>query len=363
MPKLPPFLCAFVTTMCLGLSASADLVLSEFLASSSSKGFLDEDGESSDWIEIHNNGDTAVNLAGYYLTDDPAKLDLWRFPTRTLEGGAYVIVFASGNDRPEDEGELHTNFRLNAAGDFLGLVAPDGVTVVHSYSPSYPEQFEDESFGLALPANLQPTTLVAAGAEAKWTVPTEPENPYVLGDPWAALNFDDSSWQTGKTGIGFGYNGLVGEGGDVEAAMKGVNASAYIRIPFEIENPSALVTMTLKLKYEDGFVALINGETVAGANDPPDRQWDSPATKSHPDAQAEVFDNFEIDFAGKVVAGTNVLAIQIMNSSAGGSDLLVLPELVGELRDLNQELVPGYLLSATPGGPNSSGIAPGPLVT
>ncbi|MDA0812114.1 MAG: CotH kinase family protein, partial [Verrucomicrobia bacterium] len=336
----------------------ADLVISEFLASSSSDGFLDEDGKSSDWIEIHNNGETAVDLAGYYLTDDPANLDLWRFPSRRLEGGAYhLVVFASGNDRTEDEGELHSNFRLNAAGDFLGLVAPDGTTIVHSYNPAFPEQFENESFGLALPANLQATTLIASGTDAKWSVPTE-----TIAD-WAAADYDDSGWQAGKTGIGFGYDGLVGVGGDVEAAMRTINATAYVRVPFQVENPFAVVTMTLRLKYEDGFVAFLNGEPIAGANDPADLAWNSQSTASNADAKAEVFEDFPVDFAGKIVAGTNVLAIQIMNSSAGGSDLIVLPELVAELRDVNQELVPGYLLTTTPGAPNASGIAPGPLIS
>ncbi|MGK0188384.1 MAG: hypothetical protein ACI9R3_004178 [Verrucomicrobiales bacterium] len=359
MSKISPFLGGTILALLwLIPSAQADLVISEFMASSSSSSeFLDEDGESSDWIEIHNNGATAVELSGYYLTDDPAKLDLWRFPARTLEGGGYLIVFASGNDRNEDDGELHANFRLSSAGDFLALVAPDGQTIVHSYAPVYPEQFEDESFGLALPANLQPVTLIEEGADAKWSVPVGPV------DNWFETDFDDAAWQTGKTGIGFGYPDLVGEGGDVMDAMRNKNASAYIRIPFQVDTPSALVTMTLKMKYEDGFVAYLNGEPVAGANDPSDITWESEATGSHPDAQAEVFEDFDLDFAGKIITGTNVLAVQMMNTSATGSDVLMRPKLDAELRDLSQELVPGYLTSATPGGPNSSGIAPGPLLT
>lgn len=359
MSKIPLFLGgAALTLLSLIPAARADLVISEFLASSSSaSGFLDEDGQSSDWIEIHNNGATSVDLTGYFLTDDPANLDLWRFPARTLDGGGYLIVFASGNDRTEDTGELHSNFRLNSMGDFLALVAPDGQTIVHSYSPVYPEQFEDESFGLALPANLQQVTLIDEVTDAKWQVPTGP------GAEWTAKDYDDSGWATGKTGIGFGYDGIVGEGGDVTEAMRNKNGSAYIRIPFQVDTPAAVVTMTLRMKYEDGFVAFINGDPVAGANDPVDLSWDSTATSSHPDAQAVVFEDFDLDFAGKIQQGSNVLAIQMMNTSATGSDVLVLPKLDAELRDLNQELVPGYLTSLTPGAANSSGIAPGPLVT
>jgi hypothetical protein len=45
----------------------------------------DEDGESSDWIEIFNSGSSPANLNGWFLTDDPAHLTKWLFPEVTLE--------------------------------------------------------------------------------------------------------------------------------------------------------------------------------------------------------------------------------------------------------------------------------------
>jgi hypothetical protein len=111
-------------------------------------GLRDEDGEFSDWIEIHNPDATPVSLGGYYLTDSARNLNKWRFPDVTLNPGAYLVVFASGKDRFDSVGPLHTDFSLAEDGEYLALVAPDGVTVVSSFSPGYPGQFENVSFGL-----------------------------------------------------------------------------------------------------------------------------------------------------------------------------------------------------------------------
>jgi hypothetical protein len=123
-------------------------IISEFMAENLS-GLTDEDGAFSDWIEIHNPDYTPVSLAGYYLTDNAAHLDKWTFPAVTLDPGGYLIVFASGKDRRDPAGRLHTNFQLAAEGEYLALVAPDGFTVVSGFAPAYPPQFSDQSFGLS----------------------------------------------------------------------------------------------------------------------------------------------------------------------------------------------------------------------
>jgi hypothetical protein len=112
-------------------------------------GLRDEDGEFSDWIEIHNPDGTAISLAGYHLTDNSANLNKWTFPAVTLNPGAYLVVFASSKNRINPATNLHTDFSLSSDGEFLGLVAPNGVTILSSFGPAYPEQFENESFGFS----------------------------------------------------------------------------------------------------------------------------------------------------------------------------------------------------------------------
>src|SRR5262245_15723685 len=95
-------------------------IISEILASNDD-GLIDADGDASDWIEIHQPGAEPLDLANWYLTDDPDFLTKWQFPATTIQAGGYLVVFASDKDRRVAGQQLHTNFKLDAAGDFLAL--------------------------------------------------------------------------------------------------------------------------------------------------------------------------------------------------------------------------------------------------
>ena len=121
----------------------ASLSLSELQAHNEST-LLDEDGDSSDWIEVHNHGDQAIDLSGWHLTDKRSDSTRWTFPALSLEADGYLVVFASGKDRRQATGELHTNFELSRSGEYLALVAPNGVTF-DEYR--FPRQPVDASYG------------------------------------------------------------------------------------------------------------------------------------------------------------------------------------------------------------------------
>ncbi len=137
---------ALILIMLMPQLGYAQVEISEFMASNEQTLF-DEDGEAEDWIELHNNGVTAVNLNGWHLTDDDANLIAWSFPNTTLQADEYLVVFASGKDRAVSNSELHTNFKLKAGGEYLALVLPGGTTVASEFAPEYPQQFEDISYG------------------------------------------------------------------------------------------------------------------------------------------------------------------------------------------------------------------------
>lgn len=109
---------------------------------------LDEDEEAVDWLECFNRSDAPVSLAGWRLSDDSEDLGKWEFPELTLAPGAYFLVYASGKDRREASGSLHTNFRLGGSGEFLALSRPDGA-VVHAFAPQFPRQREGFSYGIS----------------------------------------------------------------------------------------------------------------------------------------------------------------------------------------------------------------------
>ena len=121
-------------------------VISEFLASSSGESIVDDDGEPSDWIEIHNAGEAAVNLAGYGLTDSPDRVK-FVFPEVMLEPEGYLLVFASGKDRSEPSAPLHTRFRLDRSGEYLALSDPQG-ELITVFDPQYPGQWRGASYGI-----------------------------------------------------------------------------------------------------------------------------------------------------------------------------------------------------------------------
>lgn len=127
---------------------ASDVVISEFMAVNTSS-LRDDDGQFSDWIEISNRSDGSVDLNGWYLSDNDNNLTKWEFPAVSLPQGGVIVVYASDNDRTNPEAPLHTNFRLASAGEFLALVEPDGSTIATAFSPEYPAQSADVSYGFS----------------------------------------------------------------------------------------------------------------------------------------------------------------------------------------------------------------------
>jgi hypothetical protein len=191
-----PILCMFFTV--LSLPCRADLRISEFLTSNSN-GLTDADGDTSDWIEIENTDTVnAADLTGWHLTDDAADLNKWTFSVATsVPAGGRLIVFASAKDPAGPVGELHTNFSLNAKGEYLALVEPDGVTIATEYSPKYPDQKSDVSFGIGRDA--QSTTLTHPQSAARFFAPADGS----LGLTWTGAGFADASWAAVSAGIGY----------------------------------------------------------------------------------------------------------------------------------------------------------------
>ncbi|MBE0534618.1 MAG: lamin tail domain-containing protein [Phycisphaerae bacterium] len=343
------------------------ILINEFMASNNSKHplaegeLLDEDGQSSDWIELLNISGEAIPLKGWYLTDDERNLTRWELPEVVLDPGAFLVVFASGKNRSDPEGELHTNFALTSGAGYIALVKPDGRTVVHSYA--YPPQFAGISYGMAAPAGVSSMTvdLVREGADALALVPEDGS----LGLTWTEPGFDHSGWKTGRTGVGYDYGSLVGL--DV-SEMYGRNASVYIRVPFEVDDLSHLHSLTLRMKYDDGFIAYINGGLpVVSINDPPEATWNSEAIFKHDDDQAVNFVSFPLpeEALGNLRVGTNVLAVHGLNESQTSSDLLITPWLSVQ-RDAGaatRTAVAGFFHVPSPGAGNHDGTADlGPTV-
>ncbi len=84
---------------------------------------LDEDGETSDWLELYNAGNTTIKLSNYALSDDETKPVKWPFPKGAeIKPGGYYMVFCSGKNKVEQTtGYPHTNFKINNEKDTIVL--------------------------------------------------------------------------------------------------------------------------------------------------------------------------------------------------------------------------------------------------
>ncbi len=104
---------------------NGQVVINEFLASNSGLNTDPDFGNSSDWIELYNKGNTTVNIGGYFLTDNFSAPEKWQIPQGTeIQAKQFLIIWADGKNT-----QKHTSFKLSAAGEELGLYSATGNVV------------------------------------------------------------------------------------------------------------------------------------------------------------------------------------------------------------------------------------------
>ncbi len=353
---------AFATLLAAALLLTAaanvradDPVINEFMADNHST-ITDQNGDYSDWIEIRNPGPGPVNLEGWFLTDTKVNKSKWRFPSVTVPANGFLTVFASGKDRAISGQQLHTNFQLSSSGEYLALVKPDGATATTAFDPQYPAQLEDVSYGAA--KQVQSVTWIDRSTPARGFVPTDES----LGTTWRDVAFNDNAWLSGTLGAGYflsatpdltAYVGLT-------LPMQNVSTSAFIRVPFTVPDVSKVSKLTLRISYDDGFAAFVNGQFVqikgTTLNSLSVQSTASPSHGPGPTAPAvPAFEDFDISAAISSLAsgGSNVLAIHLLNASIGSSDAFVLPQVIAEVATQGTPQI-GYFTTATPGAGNGA---------
>jgi len=293
---------------------------------------------SSDFIELYNPDADPVDLGDMILTDSPMLQHCARTlgPLSFIAGRGYSVLWADDSNEP-----AHLGFRLSVDGGVIGLFDAQAKAVDKIiYAPQTTDFSEGRapdgaaSFAiLPLPtpgvANPQvqkaiPNTvvLVPENAAKRVLVPTAAVNNAWRTDP----AFNDSAWLSGSGGVGYerssGYETLFTI--DVQSQMYGKAASCYIRIPFTVSASAlqGLTSLVLKVRYDDGFVAYLNGTEVQRALFTGTPAWNS-AASTRSDAEAVDQQAFDISSRlGLLHAGTNLLAIHAMNDETTSSDFL-----------------------------------------
>lgn len=248
---------------------NAQITINE-ASNANSTSLIRPDGSNPDWIELHNASATSINLQGYQLTDDSSKVDKWTFPSVTIAPNGFLTVFATGT----------TN----------------AVSINH---------YE---------------TVVSPNQTWKYYIPVATYNP-----GWKGLGFNDVAWNSGNLGIGYG------DGDDATTIATGTT-TVYVRKTFNVTDVLAIKQLVLDIDYDDGFVAYLNGVEIARAgltSNPV--AWDDLSTDHEAQVyQGQGFSTFMVNetaLQNVIQLGTNVLAIEVHNSSTTSSDLSLIPYL------------------------------------
>ena len=189
---------------------------------------------------------------------------------------------------------------------------------------------------------FEPTqTFIDIGSEWKYFKGTqEPSEPR---DAWRQPDFDDSTWLTGATPMGYGR----GDEGTLLDDMRKVDAegtpgylSFFMRKEFNLDEVEGLDTFVFSVDFDDGFIAYLNGQQVAVGNmrDAEDGEgyqdtFDSRSRGSPREPQLDV--NLS-EFQDLLVPGRNVFALQVHNSSITNRDVWIAP-LLGTGNFVNQD--------------------------
>ena len=150
-----------------------------------------------------------------------------------------------------------------------------------------------------------------------------------------------------------GTGGLVQT--NLQAAMKGINATCYVRRSFTVGNPAAFTTLSLKMTYNDGFAAFLNGTALASRNASGALLYNSTSTATRLATDTLVPESINVTAVlPQLLTGNNILAIQGLNNAASDSSFLVLPELIAG--SINETASAVYYSGgqATPGALNGA---------
>ncbi len=179
-------------------------------------------------------------------------------------------------------------------------------------------------------------SLVTEDADKQVLVPTGPINEAWKGG--MRMRSSDGNWinHSGTPG-GIGYEQRTGYepyiGMDLADRMVGQASSCYMRIPFTLnESPFDLDLITLNMRYDDGFVAYLNGQEIARANVNHTPTWESAADAQNNDSQAVQWQAFPVTELKPLKQGANLLAIHGLNVSTTSSDFLMAATVTAVLK-------------------------------
>lgn len=154
-----------------------------------------------------------------------------------------------------------------------------------------------------------PVTLIAQGST--WRHLDSGVN---LSNAWFAPSYPDGSWASGAAQLGFG------DGDEISLVTSNGQVTTYFRHSFTVADPAAFGSLTVALLRDDGGAVYLNGTEVFRSNLPQGATYTTLATNALAQDETTFFYTNTVS-APVLVAGTNVCAVEIHQSSVTSSDL------------------------------------------
>ena len=294
----------------LAMRSNAQVQLNELLASNT-RAFPDivDFEDYPDWIELKNTTGASASLANHYLSDDPSNPYKWPFPAAaSIPASGYLLVMADGNDaipgqvfprgywpwRNFTTERYHTNFSLASEGETLLLTKVTGSTTTPLVNSAVP----------------------TPAAAAVWKYKDDGSD---QSTQWRFPTFDDSTWASGPSELGYGdtQQTTVGFGPNSSAKYP----TTYFRHSFNVANPTAYQGLTFNLLVDDGAVVYLNGTEIIRRNMPLTGVTYQTYASGAVDAASEItFYPYNIA-ASLLVPGNNVIAVEVHQHSGTSSDI------------------------------------------
>jgi hypothetical protein len=327
-----------------------------------------------EFIELHNPTAASVNIGGWRLEDGVA----FTVPAGTsIPAGGYLVV--AGNTA-----HFQTRYGFLPLGPWAGILSNSGERITLKNAAGLVVDEVDYAAGFPWPTSprglgntmelLHPSLDNELGGSWRASLIT-PDSPFIArgssgwrvretrSEPpasWKQLGFDDTGaeWANCTMPAGFAlgaqftptvaWGTTLGFGGNTSDKTR----AYYFRKKFNVPNPAAVSALTFRIRRDDGAILWLNNDSTptvmavdtGGAWNPPGAPYTfnslAPNATGNTPGLAD-YATFSIP-AAKLVAGENIVAIQLHQSSAGSSDLLIDAELV----------VPG-VTGGTPGAQNT----------
>ena len=289
-----------------------------------------------EFIELHNTGAGQVNLSGWQFTDGVN----FTFPGGTqLAAGGYVVI-------AQNPTAVQAKFGVSALGPWVGTLANEGEKVVLKNAaggvedevdyqqgfpwpivgdpPGYSIELINPGFDNNLGGNWRASVADNPSPPVQTLIPDHSTWKYFKGvseasspaTAWRALGFNDAAWLSGPGAIGYGESFISTLLGD----MQGNYTTVFFRKTFVVDDPSAVSGIVLEAQYDDGFKVWINGTNVLNVNISTGEVPYS-GTAASGQREAYSYDSFNLSVPQSyLLAGANVIAVQVANASSGSSD-------------------------------------------